>query len=132
MGRALYGMTDFDAFLKETGITPGDMEAAKCYYSAQVAQLLGVAATRVKVAKSEIEGFGLMACTDLEPGESFEALSRGQWTEAGRFTNHSSAPSMVAKLIWRGLEFVVVKPLKTGEELTVDYRQVKSLCLNSG
>lgn len=123
-------MTDFDAFLKETGITHQNMEAAKCY--TRVTKLSGAAASRVKVAKSTIEGLGLMARTDLEPGEAFEALFRGQWTEAGRFTNHSATPSAVAATTGHGLAFVVVKPLKTGEELTVDYRQVKSLCLNSG
>jgi hypothetical protein len=89
---------------------------------------------KVRVQKSNIEGHGLFATSTIVRGEWIcPARLGGMRTPAGRFTNHAKEPNaqMVARDGDMYLQAIAdiegCKGGQTGEEITVDYRQVLSL-----
>lgn len=79
---------------------------------------------RLYLDESPIEGAGLFAAVDLNPGDSFLARSIMQYrTDVGRFANHSGVPNTAMELRALGaIALVVLEPIKKGAELTCDYR----------
>ena len=85
---------------------------------------------KVGVFKSKIEGRGIFATSDIEPGE-FIAPARidDKRTPVGRFANHSKRPN--AKMIIKNNDILLVasKQIKgclggaLGDEITTDYRE---------
>lgn len=96
---------------------------------------------KVMVTDSPIEGRGLFATSDIEPGEFICMARVGEGrTPAGRYTNHSCTPNARFSLTEHGdLMMHATAPIKgmrgglVGDEITVDYRQAlevrKQLCL---
>lgn len=92
---------------------------------------------KVMVANSKIDGKGLFATGNFKEGEVI-APTRidGKRTPAGRYTNHSKKPNAVMVLKDNGdVDLVATRDIsgckggQTGEEITVDYRQVLSLSI---
>lgn len=86
----------------------------------------------VKVGPSRIEGLGLIATSDFQPGQAIApARIGGKRTPAGRYTNHALRPN--AQIVPGASGDMVLVALTAiagcrggddGEEITVDYRQV--------
>ena len=87
---------------------------------------------KVKVGKSDIEGQGIIAVGDIAEGELIAVARLGaKRTPAGRFTNHSGTPNAkIVDDIDGNAYLIATKPIAgslggySGEEVTVDYRQV--------
>jgi len=87
-------------------------------------------AYKVKVGPSQIQGQGLIATADIEPGEIIcPALWQGMRTPAGRYTNHASDPNAHPWAAPDGAVYWVAHRAisgcrggQDGEEVTIDYR----------
>lgn len=117
---------DYQAFLREHGLTEASMQEA----------LRGVMLKptpfdhRTFLAASKIRGagFGMFANGPMEAGEWIAPiLVRGMWTRCGRYTNHSNTPNTVAIREEDGVALQARRKIEFGEEITANYRQVKSV-----
>ncbi len=110
--------TDYENFLSEIGLTEWQMNQCKGSVKMDCDPC-----EKVSINVSQIQGFGVFADEFIAPDEIVApAFTEKGWTEAGRYANHSPLPN--AKLA--GNDFLAVKPIKEGEEITVNYRQVKT------
>jgi hypothetical protein len=108
---------DFARFLIELGVTPNAMKAA-----ARTARYIRVRCAAARIARSTIHGRGVFMRIPAPRGASLlTARWAGAWTTYGRFANHSPNPSA----FMRGANFVSSRALKPGDEVTVNYRQVR-------
>ena len=80
---------------------------------------------KIKIADSKIEGKGIFATFYISGNETIApARINGMRTQAGRFTNHSSAPNAIMTLRDNGnIDLVATQNIYKNEEITVDYRQ---------
>ncbi len=109
---------DFDAFLREIGITREDMARAKASMPEPESLPEWCA---VSVLPSKIEGVGLFADHEFAKGEYIAPLVKdGKWTVAGRFANHALYPNAAPE----GGQLVAICPIKSGQEITVNYRDM--------
>jgi len=116
-------MSDFDAFLSEIGLTQAQMDAA----AASMPRPLGrMDAEDYFVSLSEIEGLGCFAAVDID-GLIGRLRTGDSWHDAGRFINHSATPNARASM--DGANMVAHGKIARGEEITLDYRQVRSCIL---
>jgi hypothetical protein len=76
----------------------------------------------LQVRGSDLDGCGLFTARDLAAGTTIPARIDGQRTPAGRFTNHSATPNVAPMLRADGIDFITLRPIAAGEEITVDYR----------
>lgn len=94
---------------------------------------------KVMVTDSPIDGRGLFATADIQPGEVIAPGRIGdKRTPAGRYTNHSLHPNADVVRTLHGVELVANRPIagmtggRVGEEITINYRQAlelrKQLC----
>lgn len=130
---------DFELLCKELNITKEQIRAQ----SENEADMIDLpyGGYKIKVADSKIEGKGLFATADFEPGEGI-APSRisGKRTIAGRYANHSVNPNarMMRFLDTGDICLVAIKKISgchgglDGEEITVDYRKSVELTLEIG
>lgn len=91
----------------------------------------------VSVKKSEIEGNGLFAEKSFNPGDLVApAMIDGQRTPAGRNVNHGAEPNLIPVVKDGNLYLSATEPIKSGQELTVDYGQAiaktREIVLRSG
>ena len=123
-----YDREDYQAWLAEMGRTQQELEASFAKGSDCIPWPKGT--YKVKVGHSSIQGRGLLATADIEPGETIAPARIGDYrTPAGRFTNHARDPN--AQMVKRGDTIYVVATRKIsgqhggfdGEEVTVNYRQ---------
>lgn len=123
---------DFFEAIEEFGFTPEQVRAMSENEEDQCPLPLG--SYKAVVAKSQIEGKGLRATGDIEPGECIApARIAGMRTPVGRYTNHAKDPN--AKMVYRDgtIYLHAIKPIKgnkgggLGEEITIDYRQALNL-----
>ena len=78
----------------------------------------------VEVRPSHIEGNGLFARIPFRSGDVVAPARVGtNRTPAGRYTNHSPSPNVVAKVHDDVIDFVATRNIDVGDEITVDYRQ---------
>ena len=77
-----------------------------------------------KIGKSEIEGKGLIATKDLVAGDliGLSHVNNEATLEVGKFHNHSDNANTVNVEVENERYLVVEKPIKKGEEITVNYR----------
>jgi hypothetical protein len=133
MARSLERQADRDDFasaIAELGFTPEQVRQV----SENVADLIPFPQGhyKVRLSASPIEGKGLFATSDIQPGEVI-APGRidGRRTPAGRYTNHAKVPNARFQLVnERGdMDLVAIAPIAgcrggaDGDEITVDYRQ---------
>lgn len=82
-----------------------------------------------KIGKSKIHGKGLIAKKNLKPGD-LVGLSHSNAqiaSEVGQYVNHSDNPTAISELVGNDRYLIVSKPIKKGEEISVDYRQQPEL-----
>ena len=92
---------------------------------------------KIKVGDSNIEGKGLMATADIQPGEIIAPARIGdKRTIAGRYTNHSSTPNAApVRNGTSGIDLVALREISgchgghDGEEITIDYRESLRLAI---
>lgn len=111
---------DWNKFLEELGLTQETMdEAAKTL------------PTPIKeedpsyfVSDSPIGGKGVFAKKDMN-GFLGKLRSGNDWYVAGRYANHSPTPNAIP--VRFGDELAMVGEVKKGEEITLNYRDVRKL-----
>ena len=116
-------MDDFSRFLDEIGVTTEQMEEAA---RSMPRPLSRMDAEEYFVSLSEIEGLGCFAASDID-GTIGRLRTGDDWHEAGRFINHSPAPN--AQAVMEGSNMVAYGKVSRGDEITLDYRQVRSCIL---
>lgn len=114
--------SSFEQVLAELGVSAKAMDDAE----ASVAFLLLEPDADIQIASSAIEGLGVFAKTNFQPGVVIgPARINSTWTAAGRFMNHFDTPNVAARRAGTDLNFIALQAIQPGDELTVDYRQVK-------
>lgn len=111
---------DYRKMLVEFGVTEAHVREQSEFEGDRVHLLSPL----LQLRQSDIEGTGVFALQDLNPGEVFLARTVDkQRADVGRYTNHSGQPNcqMVPHDDGRIL-LQTLKPLANGEELTCDYR----------
>lgn len=124
---------DFLAMAAELGTTPEQIRLES--ESGDVIASLGAYAARISIRDSAIEGRGVFVSCPVDAGNVVApARIQGFRTMVGRYTNHSARPNARAVLTDTGdLMFVALRRIEgcrggdSGEELTVDYRQVRGV-----
>jgi len=83
---------------------------------------------KIIIGNSQIEGKGVFTTADIEAGELIAPTRIGnKRTIVGRYANHSPTPNAVMKL-GKGLDVNLIALRKiSGEEITVNYRDVVAL-----
>ena len=85
---------------------------------------------RVTIKESSIHGLGLFSKEDLEPSDRL-GRSHVEWeghlirTPMGGFINHSETPNAFILKNVNFRELIVIRPVKSGEEITVFYTEYK-------
>ena len=110
----------FAAFVQEEGLTDEMLAEAK----AQLSPPLEEPSPQYEVRESPIEGLGVFATTDLSG--VIGAFKTDDWYVLGRYTNHSPTPNTKCFLLNDTL--VLQGDVAKGEEITVDYFQVREMC----
>ena len=82
-----------------------------------------------KIGKSNIEGLGLIAATDLKPGDLIGlSHSNGEIaSEIGQYYNHSDTPNAVSELVGSDRYVIASDNISMGGEITLDYRRQPEL-----
>lgn len=110
-------------FLKENGLTIDDMKLAE-----ETVRSCGIDYTKIYIGKSVIQGHGAFAWCPIEKGEEISIAHSGEkWTICGRYANHSPEPNAIPMLRAGMLVFVASRRLLRMEEITVNYRAVKTI-----
>lgn len=111
---------DFGLFLKEMGLSVLAMDQAKARMPDPIPSPV------IRVLQSEIEGVGAFSTCDYGANEMIcFAMISDSWTEAGRYANHSSSPNGEILPTRGGLKLSSLSPIEKGEEITVNYRNVR-------
>ncbi len=124
---------DFQAVLKEFGFDEETARAQSEFPDDQIPLPMG--SYKIMVTNSPIEGKGVFATADIEPGEVIApARIGGNRTPAGRYTNHAVNPNARPVLLDNGdVDLVATRAIKgcaggrPGEEITIDYRHALAL-----
>lgn len=89
-------------------------------------------ADNFQIAPSSLEGMGVFANKDFEPGDRIGATRIGTMrTPIGRFTNHSAAPNCEFRISDRGLDAFAIRPINKGQEITVCYRLARKVSIEA-
>ena len=79
---------------------------------------------------SNIEGVGIFATGKILSNELLgPARIKNKRTILGRFINHSANPNTVPKRTEDGFDIVAKKPIYSGEEITINYRETMNLAI---
>jgi hypothetical protein len=116
--------TDFQDFLDEIGVTQAQMDAAALTLPDPV---IVVGDLRHPVRPSAIQGLGVFS------GDHFQAVDRvctlmagKEWTICGRYINHDRNPNLRALVDSDAVYGIALRAIHEGDEITLDYRQVKA------
>lgn len=116
--------TDFDAFLDELGVTPEQMERAASLMPEPLAKSPGEG---YALGNSSIHGVGVFATRSFDADQDIALFKSGdEWTQAGRYMNHA-ANANCAAYSDGDVRIRALKRVVSGDEMTVDYRQVRDL-----
>ena len=118
---------DYARFLEQAGMTQESMDSVvKTDDLIQMPE-----GHHVELRDSEIAGKGMFATACFGPGSVIcPGRINGHRTPAGRYINHSPEPNIVPVKVGDDIFAVAIKPISTGDELLVDYRE--SLRVNIG
>lgn len=133
----IYDRQDYRRVLAEYGI-PHEVALAQSINTSDM-RPFPYGGYKVMVTDSPIEGRGLFATAEIQPGEVIAPARIGdKRTPAGRYTNHSASPNAKFVPTRDGLNLVATRRItgmaggRVGEEITIDYRQAlelrKQLC----
>ena len=118
---------DYSRFLAENGFSEEHVLAVVQNESDQVPMPTGT--SKAREGPSRISGTGLLATSDLQPGEVIApALVGGMRKPAGRYTNHSAKPN--AKMVATpdgDCHLTARHRIRSGDEVLIDYRQANSV-----
>jgi hypothetical protein len=125
--RATADRSDYARFLDEYGLSQGFVTRLVENLADQVAMPDGVA--HIELRDSPIHGVGLFATRSHEQGEFVAPVRLNNLrTPAGRYMNHSSTPNVAFRDVGNGdLVADALTAIKSGEEVTVDYRQAMAV-----
>ena len=128
-------ITDYFQVLEEFGFNHDDVLVQVLNTEDQIEMPYG--SWGFSLASSNIEGKGIFAASSFLEGDIVgPARIAGMRTPLGRYTNHAKEPN--AKMVLKDngdIDLVMLKPITgnmggvSGEEITVDYRQVLKLSL---
>jgi hypothetical protein len=123
---------DYKRVLEEMGVTEDEVQAVVLNEDDQIPFPNG--SYSVVLGDSLRHGIGMFATADFSTGDIIApARIEGKRTPAGRYTNHSKRPNAEAVPSGNDIYFVAKKPIsgscggRLGDEITVDYRQVISV-----
>lgn len=86
----------------------------------------------VDIHPSTIEGMGVFAARNFEPGDRIGTVRIGTLrTPIGRFTNHSANPNSEFRVGGKGLEAFAIRPINKGQEITVCYRLARKVSIEA-
>lgn len=113
---------DYEKFLNELNLTEEDMQKGKAVTYVKCSSL---PSERYVVSPSMIEGLGVIAVEDIcgVVGE----FHTSEWEVLGRYTNHSPTPTGIVIRDRHSNDILLLADVKKGQEITVDYRQVKEV-----
>lgn len=117
-------LSDYDLFLEEIGVTSEEMrnQAPKVPFIPIPSAYMW----NVYIGPSEIEGKGTFAYHEIGPGEMISPAKMGlEWTSLGRYANHASNANAFMQKKGDVLMCVALRTIHSGQEITVNYRQVK-------
>lgn len=114
--------SDYLKFLNELGLTESDMQRGLAVSAVTEDSL----PSRCEVKKSDIHGLGVFVSEEVH-GTLGVFLSGKGWSLLGRYTNHSSSPNSIVVEDKRSGDIYLLSSAKSGEEVTVNYRQVKEV-----
>lgn len=118
---------DFRDFLSEIGITQEQMNAAAVALPDPVH---AVGDYKHPVLPSAIEGLGVFSDRYFDVGDRACTLLVGEkWTVYGRYINHDPEPNIVAAYSQGVLAGIAIREINQGDEITLNYRQVKDALL---
>ena len=125
--------TSREAFLQmaeDIGFTPSEIRA-QSEDSGNLIPFPSGEGNGVRVGNSHIEGQGLFATVYFDTGDDLcPAAIAEMRTPAGRYINHSDEPNAYFRCEPTGRVIVVAKKaIRSGEEITVNYRQSKQAAL---
>lgn len=112
---------DYLKFLSETGFTENLMQQI----SENPDNLMDFSENllNIEIKESILQGFGVFAIRDFDENEKIGvARLNTMRTQIGRYTNHSGNPNCIFKLCDNYVVAIAKKPIKLGDEITVDYR----------
>lgn len=126
---------DYQRVLEEFGVTE---EFARAESEREDNMIdLPYGSYKIKVGNSSLEGKGLVATADIQPGELIAPARIGNMrTIAGRYTNHSPTPNArPVRNGQSGIDLVALREISgchgghDGEEITIDYRESLRLAI---
>jgi hypothetical protein len=128
-------VADYNKFLEEFGLTEEQARAATERTDNVIPMSFGT--YKFKVGQSNIEGKGIFATADFQPGEQIGVAREGKnRTALGRYTNHSAIPN--AKPVLGADETIYLEAITKidgclgghdGDEITIDYRESYKLAI---
>lgn len=117
---------DFKYFLRENGLTLETVADAKAQMDAE-----GIPEKQrdIKIKESKIEGLGAYTEADVNMDTSVgPVIIDGKWTSLGRYANHAWLGNCRPAVLDNGNILLIAKwPLKAGQEITVNYREMKKV-----
>jgi hypothetical protein len=116
---------DFMLMVEESGFTQQQIRDQSEYEGDRI----DIDLDGLKVAPSFVDGDGVFATLDFDAGHTIAvARINEQRTQVGRYTNHSKRPN--CRMIGHengDIYLESIRRIKAGEEITVNYRQVRSI-----
>lgn len=111
----------FESFLDHVGLTVEDVNPDTAYVDSPIEECDN---TNYCLGDSTIHGKGTFATKNID-GYVGKLKSRDSWYVLGRYANHSATPT--AKVEMSSGEIVVTGCVEEGQEITVDYFEVRDL-----
>lgn len=116
--------SDYIQFLEELGITQRQMDEA----ARKLPPPLKEPEAAYFVSDSDIAGLGVFAKRDIN-GYVGKLWKADDWYVAGRYINHTASPNTIPVRFKD--EIVAYGEVKKGEEITLNYRDIRKLIEHS-
>ena len=116
--------SDWEAFLSEIGVTQEQMDEAARLMPAPKKEPEAL----YFLSKSDIAGTGVFAKQDIN-GYVGKLWKADDWYVAGRYINHTASPNTIP--IRFKDEIIAYGEVKKGEEITLNYRDMRKLIEHS-
>lgn len=114
---------NFHEVIETMGLTKMDLENAEKRMPPPLPKLPN---EEYRIGNSKIDRTGVMSLGNFLPQDKIATLNiKGDWTEIGRFANHSPSPNMVSFKNGDTLVAFASRSINPGDELTLDYLQVR-------
>ena len=119
-------ISDYSKMLNEFGVTDKQIK----HLSYRTDDLIEIKLDLVELKESKIEGTGLFFKKDISNYEVIgDARINDKRTQLGRYTNHSDNPNVKPKIVGERMIYIAIMDIKSGEEMTIDYRETRALAI---